>query len=455
MVRVLSIEEVDKELVKLFKAEGATDGEIIDMASNLRVFNIVDPKRFLGFFAPGNMSVAEFWRGVPGWSHQGALLSHLRGVLKLLLRRETEAEEKEASLLDLRLDNPIDANTNKSLTSTWTALYGFRLHPSQEGTNQILGSIWRRLQTRQLQAEEIKGIHTLQTTGGIEPNKRQWKVGDFKFFDKDEMEKGKEQAFRVSTNPFLFLCAQEVQLRTLAKAGSYWVTDPEDDRSPEEKQANPQRLNIERELIEDHLAECRSFVIEWTTKSRAPRNEAVTQQLARIDMRIREKWCRLYMKNLPEGKTFSKCIRETLSTAESLWSADLSKEMPSGKGNGGSDGKKDQGGKFQKGERNRKKTASKGAPKGANSKGGKRGSKGGNSKGAGSVSFGKPIKVKNGAMAKTARSKGDKSFCMFWNEGKCTKGSSCTFLHSCNVLTAQNQVCMAKHMGKDHGGNSI
>ena len=76
------------------------------------------------------------------------------------------------------------------------------------------------------------------------------------------MEKGKDQAFRISTNPFLFLCAQEVQLRSLAKAGSYWVTDPEDDRTPDEKLANPQRLNIERELIEDHLAECMSFVIE-------------------------------------------------------------------------------------------------------------------------------------------------------------------------------------------------
>ena len=115
--------------------------------------------------------------------------------------------------------------------------------------------------------------------------------------------------------------------RTLAKAGTYWVEDPEDNRDPQATAREPQRLNIELELIEDHLAQCRAFAIEWSTKQKPPMNSAITQQLVRIDLRIREKWAKLYREHKVDGKTLSKCIRECTTTADALWGDDLSKEM--------------------------------------------------------------------------------------------------------------------------------
>ena len=69
----------------------------------------------------------------------------------------------------------------------------------------------------------------LESTGGIEPGKRAWNIGDLRLVESDQA-KNKEVNDNAKANPFLFLCALEVMLRTLAKAGSYWVTDPEDDR---------------------------------------------------------------------------------------------------------------------------------------------------------------------------------------------------------------------------------
>lgn len=85
-------------------------------------------------------------------------------------------------------------------------------------------------------------------------------------------------------------------------------------------------INVERELIEDHIANCRNFVLEWTTKPRPPDNSAIITQLSRIDKNIREKWCKLYRDEV-QAKTFSSCIRETMPMADTLWSADLTNEM--------------------------------------------------------------------------------------------------------------------------------
>ena len=57
---------------------------------------------------------------------------------------------------------------------------------------------------------------------------------------------------------------------------------------------------IERELIEDHLTNCRSFVLEWATKPRPQENGSITNQLSCIDMRPREKWTKLFRENKPE-----------------------------------------------------------------------------------------------------------------------------------------------------------
>ena len=43
-------------------------------------------------------------------------------------------------------------------------------------------------------------------------------------------QKRNDNGYSIGANPFLWLMSLEVQLRTLCKAGSYLVTDPEDDR---------------------------------------------------------------------------------------------------------------------------------------------------------------------------------------------------------------------------------
>ena len=80
-----------------------------------------------------------------------------------LQRLEKEAVDAQEQIMDPILDNPIDAKTDKTLTGTWLQSYGYRLHPIQEATNQILGRIWRSLQHRQIKADPVIGLWSLHT----------------------------------------------------------------------------------------------------------------------------------------------------------------------------------------------------------------------------------------------------------------------------------------------------
>ena len=117
--------------------------------------------------------------------------------------------------------------------------------------------------------------------------------------NKDKKTNG--QAHGLSSNPFLWLLALVNFLRSLCKAGSYLVHDPEDDRFPEDISASPKVLNIERGPIEEHLAQCRAFILEWTSKGGTTPGHIVSAQVSRIE-RIK-------------------------STADTLWSTDLSWDM--------------------------------------------------------------------------------------------------------------------------------
>ena len=101
------------------------------------------------------------------------------------------------------------------------------------------------------------------------------------------------------------------------------VDDPEDTRQPEVRAALPQVLNIDRVCIEEHLASCRNFILEWTTKPNGPPYHIVLAQVSRIDLAIRGKWTDMYRTNLFAGITFTSCIRRTEATAENLWTADF------------------------------------------------------------------------------------------------------------------------------------
>ena len=95
--------------------------------------------------------------------------------------------------MDPVLDNTNDTKTNKTLTGTWLQAYGYRLHPTQEATNQILGSMWRSLQNRQIQADPAVAFKALESTHGIEPYKKQWKMGDLRLMTAEDQKGGNKK----------------------------------------------------------------------------------------------------------------------------------------------------------------------------------------------------------------------------------------------------------------------
>ena len=263
-------------------------------------------------------------------------------------------------------------------------------------------------------------------------------------------QKRNDNGCNIGTSPFLWLMSLEVYLRTFCKVGSYLVTDPEDDRSVSEIAASPQVPNIDPRHIEEHLALCRSFILEWTTKGNAPSESVVLPQVSRIDYRIRTRWTDAYRANVPENITFTRCMMRAESTSDRLWAADLTRDMHTGKG--GPSFKDIQaalaakGAKVAKGANEGRETKTeKGATKGAKAK-----DKG---KGTGVV-MGQTLTVSNRKL-KTVKSRGDTVFCSYYSSAKgCSKGQACA-LHSCSVLTAKGRVCEANHSAAEHTGNSF
>ena len=217
--------------------------------------------------------------------------------------------------------------------------------------------------------------------------------------------KSNDRGFAINGNSFLWLIALENFLHTLCKAGSYLVDDPEDTRQPEVTASLPQVLNIDRDCIEEHLASCRNFILEWTTKPNGPSYQIVLAQVSRIDLAIRSKWTNMYRANLPAGITFTSCIRKTEATAENLWTADLTRDMSPGP-----DGPnlRDQRDKLARATAENK---TKGAKKGSGKSSGKgSGKKKGdqNPQTPPAISFGNHIPI-NGRKVKTAKARGTKS----------------------------------------------
>ena len=139
-------------------------------------------------------------------------------------------------------------------------------------------------------------------------------------------------------------------MRSLCKAGSYLVTVPEDERSPEDIAALPKVLNIERAPIEEHLAQCRAFILEWTNKGKGTSGDIIFAQVSRIDLSIRQKWIDIYRSNVPEGITCNKCIKRTECTSETMWGTDLSRDMHPAFTRQAGPGKGDKLNRFAKGQ---------------------------------------------------------------------------------------------------------
>ena len=188
----------------------------------------------------------RWWADQPDWRTKGNILARLMHMFDNLEASAAAAKQQDALLMDPEVDKPIDKKTHDSLTRSWLSLYGYRLHPTQEGAHQVLGSMWRSLLSRQITSSPIKALRTLHSTHGIEPVKKRLKVGQLDILTNED-KKTSNQSHGLNQNPFLWLLALENVLRSLCKAGSYLVEDPEDDRSADTIAACPKILNIERE----------------------------------------------------------------------------------------------------------------------------------------------------------------------------------------------------------------
>ena len=169
-------------------------------------------------------------------------------------------------------------------------------------------------------------------------------------------------------------------------------------------------------------------------------------------MTIRSKWTDEYRENMPPGVTFTRCMKKNESSAEQMWSTDLSRDMHPAynpKGAGKTGGKLDNiarqaaaaAKQQQKGAGKKKKVVGKGTAKGA----GKTGK---------SVKLGQAAYVAN-KKVKTAKSSGTKNFGSYFNQKACTKGAECTFLHKCNVLTSPTTVCGKDRPASKHVGATV
>ena len=53
-----------------------------------------------------------------------------------------------------------------------------------------------------------------------------------------------------------------------------------------------------------------------------------------------------------------------------------------------------------------------------------------------------------------AKNKGDKRYCVPWNNGNSSKGDECPDIHRCNIVVANGKVCGNTHPAKKHKGQT-
>ena len=177
--------------------------QALEVATKLDAIGITTVKDFAGYFSghPEGPTVYKSWHSIAELKTKGSYLAKLRDMLLTLQDNEAEARERENLILDNRVDNPIDKKTHDTLTKVWLSRYGIRLHPTQEGTHQIMGSMWRSLPTRQTTTEKVKSLRTIHSTQGIESDKKTMKLADLTVLCPEQ--KRNDNGYSIGTSPFL------------------------------------------------------------------------------------------------------------------------------------------------------------------------------------------------------------------------------------------------------------
>ena len=133
--------ESSSELHELFVSSGGTEVQAKTISEALKnECRIEKTETFYKHFE--NFShgkwVEDMADKVTEWKRDGPLFCTIDNAFESSKRLWTAKEKAENTVLDDVEDNtPLDAETNRSLTTAWRKAYGYSLHPTQEYTSQL------------------------------------------------------------------------------------------------------------------------------------------------------------------------------------------------------------------------------------------------------------------------------------------------------------------------------
>ena len=226
---------------------------------------------------------------IPKWVKDGPVYVHMSLAFGASVKIHKKKENEEHNLHG---DDkaPMDPDDYKSLSDACKKHYGFNLHHTQEYTSLLMNRMFSMLRNRaQGEAKPVKGLHTQEDTikfGQKKNRPRPLSGTNLDLVDLSKPDDEEKTSYCPSRSSWLFIIAMEAMLRTFAGAGTYLVDDPE--------RGNDKTLDVARELIEEHLAQCRSFVLDWCARPTPPQQGLIVSHVSRIDLSIRKKWWRLY-----------------------------------------------------------------------------------------------------------------------------------------------------------------
>ena len=439
-------------LQELIADRGGTAEQTAKLVEGLKVhLGCETVSQFLAYFS--NTVMMEWFKDVgqtdPTWLRNAPLFCIADASFHAAKAVNEKQKKLDADIVDdLEDKTPLDPETNRTLTAAWKAAYRYNIHPSQEYNSQLLHNMYKKLRTRRGGAEIVKGLYTLQDQGTQSIKKRRHEFSmQFDLIDKSQPADKDDHHFYANKAPWLYMVAQESMLRTFTKAGTYLVPNP--------MKGGKEEFMVEREPIEEHLAHCRAFIIDWSNRSRKPPDHVIIRQIARIDINIRKKWWRKYVEDDPPGRTFTSCILDSEHYAEQQWDQDFELLMfPGGavpkhyQGEDRDDTDWDGYDTPKKKKKNKK-----GKGKGKGTKGGKT-TKGG--KGAMGNAIAKMSMWLGDKKVSCARTNGTTNFCgQFNSKGTCKNGDACNFIHKCSILTAAKKTCGGNHAACNHTGKTI
>ena len=390
-------------------------------------------REFYGFLANQIGGVNGFFESLQGseaaWQNNGSALRLLSMGFEEAAKRERRRGLAEPAAAGGPEPPPA---SQAPVVAAMTGPWGERMISTGLSASRWLAlEMGKQLQTRSGFAEPMRGDlervcdpSSPDGLGEIDPNK---------------------ECFNAWASPLHFVAAVGAHLDCLEQAGRFFHDDPVTKCRCE--MVNP-------ELVKLHLTECEVFARRWMTHDPTPPGKEITIRLRDADLQIRSLWWRMLEVNVPEGISFSACIRRTQPEARKLWT-EANQQMvtlmelvgppvPQLPQRGGQ-AQEDEGSSSEADEP----ASSRNSSAAAGTKRQRRTQDWYKEKVVRSTTRG-PHKLRIAAESTRGR------YCLNWNWSavRCPV-QTCNRRHACNVMTSENTVCgSTKHRGLDHKGPS-